>query len=197
MIDAITDIAAAKERIRRAALAARDAVPQTRRIEAALALVDHADALGTSPGDTVGAYWPIRSEIDPRPLLFALYERGCRMALPVVTGGGMAFRELTRTGDLAPAGYGTMAPAKGAAELVPNLVLLPLAAHDARGNRVGYGRGHYDRAIAALRAAGHAPRLVGLAHSVQEVEAVPAEPHDVRLHALLTGAGLRATGAPL
>ena len=186
----------AKQRLRREALARRGAVPETARIEAALALATHADALGAEPGRTVAAYWPIRSEIDPRPLLFALHERGHRMALPVVTDDGMIFRELTRTSHLVPSGFGTHAPAEGAAELVPDLILLPLAAFDASGSRIGYGRGHYDRAIAGLRAAGHAPRLVGLALDVQQVEAVPAEPHDVRLDGVLLPGGLRATGKP-
>lgn len=179
-----------KERIRREALARRDAVPETARIEAALALVDHVDALGAEPGGAVAAYWPIRSEIDPRPLLFALHERGCRMALPVVTDEGMVFRELTRTAELVPAGFGTSAPREGAAELVPGLILMPLAAFDSRGNRVGYGRGHYDRALVALRTGGHTPRLVGLALATQKVDAVPTEPHDVAMDAVLTEVGL-------
>ena len=185
------DTAAEKERFRRAALAARDAIPETRRIEAALALADRADALGLEPGETVAAYWPIRSEIDPRPLLFALHERGGRMALPVAVGEGLAFRELTRTGDLAPAGFGTLAPPEGAPELVPDFVLVPLAAFDAGGSRLGYGRGYYDRAIAALRAGGHAPRLVGLAFAAQEAERVPTEAHDAPLDGVLTELGFR------
>ena len=180
-----------KQRLRRDALARRDAVPETARIEAALALADHADALDTEPGAVVAAYWPIRSEIDPRPLLFALNERGCRMALPTMVDDAIRFRELTRTSDLVPAGLGTHAPGEGAPELVPDLILLPLAAFDAAGNRIGYGRGHYDRAVAGLRASGHAPRLVGLALSVQEIDAVPAEPHDAPLDAVLLPGGLR------
>ena len=184
-----------KERLRRGALVRRDAIPETRRIEAALALAEHADALAVEPGAVVSAYWPIRSEIDPRPLLFALHEAGARMALPAVTRQGLVFRELTRTGDLAPAGFGTMAPPEGAAELLPDLVLLPLAGFDRAGNRLGYGRGHYDRGIAALRAAGHAPRLVGLAFAAQGVDAIPPEAHDVPLDGVLTEDGLRRSSA--
>ena len=164
--------------------------PRPAASRAALALAGHVDALGATPGGTVAAYWPIRSEIDPRPLLFALHERGCRMALPVVAGDTMVFRELARTSDLVPVGHGTMAPAPGAPELVPDLILMPLAAFDASGVRLGYGRGHYDRAVAALRAAGHAPRLVGLALPAQEVDAIPAEPHDEAMDAVLLATGV-------
>ena len=180
-----------KSELRRAALAARDAVSMTARIEASIALADHAEALEVEPGQTVAAYWPIRSEIDPRPLLFALHERGARMALPVVVGDDIAFRELTRTSELEPAGFGTMGPTAGAAEARPDLILAPLAGFDGAGNRLGYGRGFYDRAIEALRATGLAPRLVGLAHSAQRLDAIPAEPHDVPLDAVLTERGYK------
>ena len=182
-----------KDELRREALAARDAIPPMTRIENAIALADHADALGIEPGSTVSGYWPIRSEIDPRPLMFALRERGFRLALPAVLDDAIAFRELTREGELEPAGFGTVAPASDATVVEPDVILLPLAAFDAAGNRIGYGRGHYDRCIAAMRERGLEPRLVGLAHAAQEVEAVPAEAHDVRLHAILHEQGLHAT----
>ena len=187
----MNDVSARKATIRHAALARRDAIPETRRIEAAMALAEHVEALEALPGAVVSAYWPIRSEIDPRPLLFALHERGCRMALPAIVDDAIVFRELVRAGELAPAGFGTMAPPADAPVLAPDLVLLPLAAFDGSGNRLGYGRGHYDAAIRALSEGGHAPRLVGLAYEAQQVEAIPAEPHDVRLDAVLSEGGLR------
>ena len=182
------DEADAKAELRRAALAARDAMPMTARIEASLALAEHADRVAPE-GSTVAAYWPIRSEIDPRPLLFALHEAGYGMALPVVLPSGMVFRRLVRGAPLEPAGFGTHAPTAEAGEVVPDTILLPLAAFDRTGQRIGYGQGHYDRAIARLREGGHRPRLVGLAFAVQEVTRVPAEPHDEPLDAVLTERG--------
>ena len=185
-----------KDELRREALAARDAIPPTTRIENAIALADHADALGIEPGSTVAGYWPIRSEIDPRPLMFALRERGLALVLPAVVDDAIVFRELTREGKLEAAGFGTVAPGPDARSLAPDVILLPLAAFDADGNRIGYGRGHYDRCIAAMRARGLTPRLVGLAHATQRVEAIPAEAHDVRLHAILHEKGAHAIPAP-
>jgi len=69
-------------------------------------------------------------------------------------------------------------------------MLVPLAAFDRRGNRVGYGAGHYDRAIASLREKGKMPRLIGIALDVQEVSAIPFEIHDVPLPAILTESGM-------
>ena len=185
-------ISEAKARIRREALKQRDALASTTAIENALALVDRLDALGDPTGLTVAGYWPIRSEIDPRPLLSTLRERGARIALPVVSDEGMVFRDLTRETELVPAGFGTFGPPERAASVTPNWILLPLSAFDRTGGRLGYGQGHYDRAIAKLRAEGHDPRLVGVAHALQERDALPVEPHDVRLHAVLCESGMRA-----
>ncbi|HEY9216874.1 MAG TPA: 5-formyltetrahydrofolate cyclo-ligase, partial [Phenylobacterium sp.] len=75
-----------------------------------------------------------------------------------------------------------------AAQVAPDLVLAPLLAFDRRGHRLGQGAGHYDRTLANLRAA-KPVWVVGLAYAGQEVEEIPAEPHDQRLDAILTETG--------
>ena len=76
-------------------------------------------------------------------------------------------------------------------------MLVPLAAFDSRGHRIGYGAGYYDRAIERLTRNGHAPRLIGIAFDCQEVPEVPDEPHDVVIPEILTEGGLRRFGPPL
>ena len=71
-------------------------------------------------------------------------------------------------------------------------MLVPLAAFDRRGHRIGYGAGHYDRAIAKLHDKGMRPRLIGVAFDCQEVPLVPDEWHDVMLSDVLTESGLRS-----
>jgi 5-formyltetrahydrofolate cyclo-ligase len=75
--------------------------------------------------------------------------------------------------------------------LQPELMLVPLAAFDLRGHRIGYGGGYYDRAVERLRLEGAHPRLVGVAFDCQQVDLVPEEPHDVVLHDILTETGMR------
>ena len=75
-------------------------------------------------------------------------------------------------------------------------MLIPLAAFDARGHRIGYGAGYYDRAIARLQDAGKEPRLIGIAFNCQEVAKVPDEAHDVIVPEILTESGLRRFEAP-
>jgi 5-formyltetrahydrofolate cyclo-ligase len=83
-----------------------------------------------------------------------------------------------------------LAPPKEAAILDPQILLVPLSAFDVRGHRIGYGAGHYDRAIARLIDKGLSPRLIGLGFECQRVEHVPDEAHDVPLEAIITETGL-------
>lgn len=184
-----------KKTIRRERLAARDAIPADLRIEKSLAMAEHGAEIEFEPGTVVSGFMPIRSEADIRPLMFSMRERGARLCLPVVLDREtIIFRDLVRGAELVDTGFGTAGPGPEAEVLDPGLLLVPLSAFDAAGNRIGYGAGHYDRAIARLRAKGMTPRLVGIAFACQEVDVVPAEPHDVPLDAILTEDGLRHLG---
>jgi 5-formyltetrahydrofolate cyclo-ligase len=186
-----------KRRLRGEALARRDRLDPAWRIEAALGMAERAGEIGVEPGSVVSGFWPIRAEVDVRPRMFALREQGARLALPAILDREtIVFRELVRGAPLVEMGFGTAGPGEEAEILDPALMLVPLAAFDARGHRVGYGGGYYDRAIERLRAAGHAPRLIGVAFDCQEVERVPDEGHDIVLPEMLTESGLRRM-APL
>jgi 5-formyltetrahydrofolate cyclo-ligase len=78
-----------------------------------------------------------------------------------------------------------MAPVPSAPQSHPDLVIAPLLGFDRKGRRLGQGGGTYDRTLANLRAFGRV-FVLGLAYSGQEVDEVPAEPHDQRLDAVLT-----------
>lgn len=164
-----------------------------RRIEASLHIAAHGrSVISFDPGMVISAYLPIRSEADPRPLMAFLAERGGQIAVPaIVDGAHLEFRRLTRGEALEKCGFGTVSPGREAEILVPSVLLMPLAAFDDAGNRIGYGKGYYDRAIAALRSTGAEPRLIGIAFDTQHVASIPAESHDAPLHAVLTESGLR------
>lgn len=148
--------------------------------------------LSVLPGEVVSAFMPMRSEVDVRPVMFAFGAKGARICVPAILDKTtIEFRELVRGAPLIDMGFGTVGPGPEAAVLDPTLMLVPLAAFDQAGNRIGYGAGYYDRAIQRLRDKGITPRLVGIAFDCQQVEAVPLEPHDVPLDAMLTESGLR------
>ncbi len=135
----------------------------------------------------VSAYWPMGSEIDPRPLIEALHARGHAIGLPVTLGRGapLAFRTWEPGLALISGGFGTQIPAPDRPRLRPEVLLVPLLAFDRRGFRLGYGGGFYDRTLAALRAAG-AVRALGLAYAAQEVAKVPHDGHDQGLDCIVT-----------
>ena len=188
---------ALKKQLRAEALARRDALDPQWRIEASLGMAEWAQRIPVEPGDVVSGFWPMRSEVDVRPLMFAFREQGARLCLPAILDKTtIVFRELVRGAEMVDMGFGTYGPGPEAEVLQPVLMLVPLAAFDARGHRIGYGAGYYDRAIAKLQAGPRPPRLVGIAFDCQQVELVPEQPHDVVIPEMLTESGLRRLGQP-
>ncbi len=186
-------LAAEKDILRKQALTRRRAMPVTDRIEKSLELVDHCDLLPLPEGAVVAGFWPIRDEIDPRPLMDRIRGKGHSLCLPVMDGQNLIFRRLDRDTELVPAGFGTLEPGPAAEELRPDVLLMPLAGFDRNGNRIGYGKAFYDNAIAALEKSGPLLRI-GLGFALQEVDRVPAEAHDKPLNGILTEKGYRAFG---
>jgi len=182
-----------KAQLRAERLALRDAIPTDLRTAKSLDMAAHAgDAIAFEPGTIVSGFLPIRSEVDPRPLMAHLRDRSARLCVPVILDKRtIIFRELVRGAELVPGTFGTFAPGPDAAELDPEIMLMPLAAFDAAGHRIGYGGGYYDRAIHRLHQKGLRPKLIGIAFDCQEVASVPIEPHDIRLDAVLTESGYR------
>ena len=173
--------------LRAIALAKRDALSDEQRTAAALALAKRGLPLEITPGLVVSGYSPIRNEIDPAPLMRKLAEAGARLALPAVMARGksLAFRAWSADDRLMLGPLGIPEPSPAAAELVPDVMLVPLAAFDPAGHRIGYGAGHYDFTLEHLRKV-KAIAAVGVAFAVQQIKAVPAQPHDVALDYVLT-----------
>jgi 5-formyltetrahydrofolate cyclo-ligase len=178
-----------KDCLRTIALSARDTLSAEQRAAAAEAVAARGFPFAVAAGAVVAGYAPIRSELDPMPLLRRLADAGARLALPVIMGREqpLQFRSFAIGEVLAPGPLGILQPPATSAELVPDILLVPLAAFDRSGQRIGYGAGYYDRSIEALRG-GNRAIAVGLAYAVQEIDAVPALPHDAALDYVLTEA---------
>ena len=176
-----------KSDLRAAALAARDVLTLEQRAAAAQAVAERGLPIEITRGVIVSGYSPIRSEIDPAPLMRALAAQGAQLALPAVMARGksLAFRAWSAGDRLMLGPLGILEPSPAAAELIPDIMLVPLAAFDRAGHRIGYGAGHYDYTLAHLRKLKHII-AVGLAFAAQEIVAVPALPHDVALDYVLT-----------
>ena len=180
-----------KTALRAQALARRDALAAPERAAAAEILAQRiADLTPNFPPGPVAGYWPIRSEADPRPAMSRLRTLGFPIALPVVTPEGLIFRLWTEAAPLRSAPFGLMEPDDRMLRVEPRTLIVPLAAFDRRGHRIGYGKGHYDRTLAAL-----GPVLtIGLAFSIQEIAEIPAEPHDRPLDFVVTERETMACG---
>lgn len=154
---------------------------------AAFRVADHAADL--PPGAVVAVYRAIGTELDAAPLSAALAAARRDLCLPVVVDadGPMVFRRWSPGEPLEPDLFGVPAPLSLADAIEPDLIVTPLLAFDARGWRLGQGGGHYDRTFAAVPAA----TRIGLAYAGQEVAGLEVEPHDVRLHGVLTEMGYR------
>jgi 5-formyltetrahydrofolate cyclo-ligase len=182
-------IAEAKRRLRGDILAWRAALSDTERQTAAQGLLK--TFLGEHPvwaPRTVSGFWPIKDEIDIRPLMTALADQGCRLALPVVLGRGQPLRfRVWRPGEPLEKGvFGTLQPpAEGEVAVEPDALIVPLLACDADGWRLGYGGGFYDRTLAGLRERRRVT-AIGVCFDGQCVNAVPHDRGDQRLDWLLT-----------
>jgi 5-formyltetrahydrofolate cyclo-ligase len=182
-----------KPDLRAIALARRASMPETERSAASLRAAERLRPF-IRPGEAVSLFWPMRDEIDPRSLIDDILSAGGRIAMPVVEKRRMFFRAFEGEDCLEPGIFGTHHPHAGHPALDPDFVIAPLAAFDRRGGRIGYGAGHYDKAIADLRVRGRSFRVAGIAFACQEVERVPVEPHDESLDMVATEAELVLTG---
>jgi 5-formyltetrahydrofolate cyclo-ligase len=145
----------------------------------------------------VGVYLAVRGELDTAPIIALARRHGCRVFVPLVRshrGGVMWFVPLSAR--LRDSRFGTPEPQTGRHTPVParwlDLVFVPLVAFGASGERLGSGAGFFDRAFAYLHArrAWCKPSLVGLAYHWQRVDALPAQPWDVPLAAVVTDTGI-------
>ncbi len=132
----------------------------------------------------VGAYHPLKDEIDPAAILAGLGE-GRRVGFPWFAGRDSQF--VWREGPATePGPWGVLQPSAEAEALAPDIVLVPVVLADRRGVRIGHGKGHYDRALAHLRGANPVV-AIGLAWESQLVDApIPADPWDIKLDAVAT-----------
>lgn len=142
-------------------------------------------------GTAVAAYLAQRDELSPAQLLTECAARGATALLPwhADRTAPMRFVPWADDADCEVGPFGTQQPIYVSTTVHPDIILTPLLAFDAAGGRLGQGGGHYDRAFAEHPAAVR----IGIGWSCQQVDIVPCEAHDVRLHGILTERGFTAT----
>ncbi|MCF6343581.1 MAG: 5-formyltetrahydrofolate cyclo-ligase [Devosiaceae bacterium] len=135
--------------------------------------------------NVIAAYYAMNNELKILPLVEKLWAKNKQICLPSVIENNqpMIFRAWQRGDELIDGAHNIKVPDENAPILVPDIIIMPLVAFDKKGNRLGYGKGYYDRTIAQMD---KKPLLVGYAYSVQEVEKIEHESHDVPLDYLVS-----------
>jgi 5-formyltetrahydrofolate cyclo-ligase len=176
-----------KSQLRTEVLSRRDALPPAVRAAGAQAIAARPFPVAFERGMIVSGFSPMRSEINPVPLIRKLVDAGARLALPAIAGRGKALimRAWNFGEPLAPGQWGIREPMPEAPEVAPDILIVPLAAFDRTGHRIGYGAGYFDMTINALRAK-KPVTAVGIAFAIQEILSVPATERDARLDLVLT-----------
>jgi 5-formyltetrahydrofolate cyclo-ligase len=176
-----------KRALRREMLALRDELTARDRVRAAMTIAARPLPVAIGPGVIVAGFSPMKSEIDPIPLMRRVAEGGSLLALPVVVGKGqpLVMRSFAFGEPLHAGTWGIREPGTEAAVVEPDVLIVPLLAFDRRGHRIGYGAGYYDLTLAALRER-KTIVAIGVAFAIQEIKAVPDEPGDARLDFVMT-----------
>jgi 5-formyltetrahydrofolate cyclo-ligase len=199
-MDQPVDMAAFRAALRRKSIAARQALPAAEHAQASALILDHLAALLLPRAAGIIAFcWPIRAEVDCRPLVQHLMNNGWRAAMPVVVAPAapMEFRNWAPDSPLISDPFGipvpdtdTLAPASQ----TPDVLLLPLVAYDMAGYRLGYGGGYFDRTIAKLAGGSTQPLTVGVGFSIGAVTTIHPGTHDIPPAWIVTELGAKQFG---
>src|SRR5215212_7357380 len=179
-----------KAALRAAAMLRRDALDDRER-RSAMICAKVVASPSYAAARAIHCYLPMRSEVDTRPLIADALARRKRVAVPIVVPKAAelahAWLESLAAAALTPGAFGTFNPRdlRMAAPGDWDLAIVPLLAFDRRGYRLGYGKGYYDRLLAASPVT-----TIGVAFAAQEIDMLPAERHDIALDWIVTELGM-------
>ena len=181
-----------KRKLREAILAKRMQLPHAAMVRASEAVARHfSDHPILAFAPSFAGYSAMRGELDVLPIFHAMGRFGKEMALPCVTEKKiLQFRRWAPNEPLTRHALGMQEPLPTAPAIIPAIILVPLVAFDGEGYRLGHGGGHYDRTIATLRQFDSPPLFIGAAYSMQEIDQIPTDAHDMRLDGVLTELGV-------
>lgn len=180
--------AAVKAGARRAAFAARKAVFDSAQAAGKVAAANGylRGVLAQFGGQVLAGYMPMRTEIDP---LAAMHAYAGPLCVPVIAAPAtpLKFAAYHAGAQMQAGEFGALIPAT-LDYLTPQVLIVPLLAYDARGYRLGYGGGFYDRTLEALRTVGSVT-AIGFAFAAQQLTDVPIDATDQRLDMIVTENG--------
>ena len=176
-----------KNTLREKALKTRDAVfsaddgVAARNVAAQLIMLPELDEV-----KIISGYYPINSELDCLVILKVLHAARFPIVLPTIVADGepLQFRRWDMRAELVDGPFGTKQSRDEV--VVPEIIIVPLAAFDLKGHRIGYGGGYYDRTLSDLRTNNPHTVAIGVAYDNQKLDSVPAEDYDQPLNMVIT-----------
>jgi 5-formyltetrahydrofolate cyclo-ligase len=186
------EVRAWRREARQKLLAARAAIAVSVREDLSRRLIEHLRPMLQGQPQPISFYWPIKAEPDLKPLMRELDAAGVRVCLPVAIklGEPLSFRPWTKGTRMARGLWDIPIPAD-ATEVEPRTLIAPIVGYDAAGYRLGYGGGFFDRTLAKFDDAA----ALGIGWSMFRLPTIHPQPHDIRMAALVTEAGIIAGDA--
>ena len=140
---------------------------------------------------TIAGYYPSNYEVNILSFLEKLSKKKFKIALPVInSSGGMSFRSWIFKEPLYVNKFGILEPKSSKKKIIPDLIMVPLVAFDNRLNRIGYGKGYYDRSLKKINKIKKNAFSLGIAYSFQKCQKIPTNKHDFKLDYIITEKGI-------
>jgi len=139
---------------------------------------------------TIAAYYPSYYEVNILNFLKEASKKKFRIALPVISSSNsMSFKSWIYKEPLYISKFGTLEPQKSKKKVIPDLIIVPLVAFDKKLNRIGYGKGYYDRSLQKISKIKKIISL-GVAYSFQKCITIPVDKYDFKLDYIFTERGI-------
>ena len=140
---------------------------------------------------TIGGYYPSNYELNIIKFLEEASKKKFRITLPVIKSSNkMFFKSWIFKEPLYVNQFGILEPKNSIKEIIPDLIMVPLVAFDNRLNRIGYGKGYYDRSLRKISKIKKNTISLGIAYSFQKCQKIPVNKHDFKLDYIFTEKGI-------
>jgi len=139
----------------------------------------------------IAGYYPSNYEVNILKFLETAEKKDFKIALPFVeSSSSMCFKSWIYKEPLFPNKFGILEPESSNKEIIPDLIMVPLVAFDNNLNRIGYGKGYYDRSLQKINKIHKKMITLGIAYSFQKCESIPVNKHDFKLDYIFTERGI-------
>ena len=140
---------------------------------------------------TIAGYYPSNYEVNILSFLEKASKKKFKITLPVIeTSNIMSFETWIYREPLYVSQFGTLEPRNLKKEIIPELIMVPLVAFDEKLNRIGYGKGYYDRILQKINKIKKKTISLGIAYSFQKCRGIPVKKHDFKLDYIFTERGI-------